>query len=211
MNSICPALSQFNSMDYQQQQYHHQVTCGVGTAAPPQKSPSKLPTYHHAFGPCFNNTNCSMNINCPTGSGNYATPTTSSVLKQRKQTPNCLSPKYRKCPLSPLLITGPKTQSNTITSTGSSSGTSITTPSSTPLTPFPYTATQLPTSSPMQQLQQNAPGKLGTPSSNNGSSVYSSSGTPLSPNNSSLSVHLVRTTKTTRLRAAALGELFFYS
>lgn len=127
---------------------------------------------------------------------NYATPTASSVLKQRKQNSTTnysaanttataiLSPsKYRKCPLSPLIIT-----------------------TNAPL----FSTTSL--SSPSQQFvtmtqpltQHHHFGKLSP-----ASPVLGLTLSPLSPNSTSSgssSVHLVRTTKTTRLRAAALGE-----
>ncbi|XP_037819215.1 mucin-5AC-like isoform X1 [Lucilia sericata] len=152
-----------------------------------------------------NNLNLINNINnhhnC---NNNYATPTASSVLKQRKQnansttttTTNCsssiptttaiLSPssKFRKCPLSPLIIT---TNAPLFSNTSSS----LSSPSQ-----------QLVTSGPVSQQQHFM--KLSPASPILGLTL-----SPLSPNSSSTcssSVHLVRTTKTTRLRAAALDK-----
>lgn len=154
-----------------------------------------------------NNFNHTLNLyninnnhnNC---NNNYATPTASSVLKQRKQnsTTNCstifasnaiLSPsKYRKCPpLSPLTITTANAA------------------------PFISNTSSL--SSPSQQLvNMTLPSQSHTQQQNfmklsPASPVLGLTLSPLSPNSASScssSVHLVRTTKTTRLRAAALGE-----
>lgn len=152
------------------------------------------------------------NNNFINNNNNYATPTASSVLKQRKQTStstlnstsvnsSCTTAnqtttnKLRKCPLSPLIIT--------------------TNNAPTPPSSFYSNTMSMSMSSPSQHLMQPSPlaqplqhfAKLSPTSPVLGLTLSS----PLSPNSSSTcssSVHLVRTTKTTRLRAAALGESF---
>ncbi|TMW51683.1 hypothetical protein DOY81_003229 [Sarcophaga bullata] len=140
----------------------------------------------------LNNLNNNHNNN-HNNNNNYATPTASSVLKQqRKQNTltNCNSStaipatpaKYRKCPLSPLIIT---TNTNA-----------------------PLFSHNLQLSSPSQHLTMALSTHLHSPAGSpvmGGCSILS----PLSPNSTSTcssSVHLVRTTKTTRLRAAALDK-----
>lgn len=190
----CPALQQRNLMD-------HSFTT---SAVAPQKSPPKQ-NHIYSFGTF--NTSFSNHINSSNShNSNYATPTASSALKQRKQTNNCLSPKYRKSPLSPLSITSTYAPLFATSNCGSS-----TTPQS---SLSPHHATQLqPSPTFVPQLQhQTFGGKLSPAASpvlgvNTGSPMATTISSPLSPN--SLSVHLVRTTKTTRLRAAALGEFYF--
>ncbi|XP_075160684.1 supervillin isoform X3 [Haematobia irritans] len=191
-----------NAMDDHQHQNHHcenQLACKY---TGPSLSPSKK---HQAptFVSCFNNT---PNVGC-----NYATPTTSSVLKQRKQSENCVLPKNRKCPLSPLLI--PPAGKAPPTNTNACTHTIMLSHATPPLSLYPYEAKfQSWPESPHPHQQQNcSPGKHSPiqgccfARSNNTIRPSSDSSTA-TLNYSPMSVQLVRTTKTTRLRAAALDK-----
>ncbi|XP_059216275.1 uncharacterized protein LOC106082465 isoform X8 [Stomoxys calcitrans] len=217
-HSACFGLQLSNPMDHQQQDQscHQQQRYPTlkNNVVVPTITPSKQYScqYHPSYVPCstcFYNSNGSN----PSVSCNYATPTTSSVLKQRKHTGNCLLPKYRKYPpLSPLLITTGKAPTNNTTFTTLTNTTTSQTP--TLLVSNAGASLQLCETANLQQ-QHSSPGKHSPTAwdscnivTRHDCSSGSSSVTPLSPNSGvqSLSVQLVRTTKTTRLRAAALDE-----
>ncbi|XP_011290699.1 pneumococcal serine-rich repeat protein isoform X3 [Musca domestica] len=233
-NTVCPNVSmeihirqpqhhhQYHNHHHHQQQQQQQepLPCNTAAADVAQKSSNKIgqitSSQHH-----YNNFYHSNCLNG--GNSNYATPTTSSVLKQRKQPGNSNLPKLRKCPLSPLLIsaakmpitihaktpTTPITPPSTISINSNTTTTTTTTATKTPTPPTTTIANDLQYLNEGKQIPPiNSPLNVVTGSSCS-SSVCSSSltTTPLSPNNNCpLSVHLVRTTKTTRLRAAALDK-----
>ncbi|KAM7355014.1 supervillin isoform 3-T3 [Cochliomyia hominivorax] len=205
---ICPtAMSALQHKLMDHHHYQHQQQLPQMTASLQQLKNSHKHNFMHTNN--FNNHNLNLNNinnnhhqhhhhNC---NNNYATPTASSVLKQRKQNStvlnssgnnSCAIPAIptklnRKCPLSPLIIT--TTHSPLFSTTY---GTSLSSPSQ-----------QMVNSSCVQSTLQNY-AKLSP-----ASPVLGLTLSPLSPNSSSTcssSVHLVRTTKTTRLRAAALDK-----
>ncbi|XP_061394991.1 mucin-2 [Musca vetustissima] len=232
-NTAYPVLSSSPSsskvaMEIQYHRQEHQQPLldfsNAAGAAVGQKSSTKIghSSQHH------NNSNNCYHSNCLIGNNSYAMPTSSSVLKQRKYPANCSSssPKLRKCPLSPLLINTANKMplpagTNTIkTPSTTTPSPPITTPSTTQCSTVTTTPTKTTTTATiLAELQYSNEGKQQFPlntaaaptivgGNSNSSSVCSSVTTPLSPNNNnnnncSLSV---RTTKTTRLRAAALDK-----